>query len=497
MTKLNRLNRIRLLEKESRLLEPQEKTRAYWSTQVNAHAESFIQKRSCQKAYQTGTDNGRSLLDNPIEETPLNIDQVLKLLEDAVDSPGIDLTSSRHFGYIPGGALYPCALGDFLAAITNKYAGSFFASPGSVRLENQLLQWIADLMGYPQTAAGNLTSGGSIAHLIAITSAREACQLKAKDYHRAVIYVSTQTHHSVLKALAVAGMREAEIRYLPVDHTYRMQTGVLPALIVNDRKQGLIPFMVVATAGTTEAGAIDELDTIASICEHNNVWFHVDAAYGGFYMLCDEVAGKLKGIERSNSFVVDPHKGLFLPYGTGAVMVRDKRHILAANSYQANYMQDAIQDEELDSASLSPELSKHFRGLRMWMPLKLFGLKPFRAALAEKVNLARYFYKHIQRIPGFEVGPFPDISVVLFRYVPTEGDINEYNRALVKALLKDGRIYISTTTIDGDYYLRLAVGVYRTHLEDVELCLQVLRNVHENEYQRIAQSIQGNPKNGR
>ena len=109
------------------------------------------------------------------------------------------------------------------------------------------------------------------------------------------------------------------------------------------------------------------------------------------------------------------------------------------------------------------------------MPLKLFGLKPFRAALTEKVYLARYFYKHIQQIPGFEVGPFPDISVVLFRYVPEEGDINEYNRGLVKALLKDGRLYISTTTIEGNYYLRMAVGVYRTHLEDVEFCLQTLK----------------------
>ena len=474
---MNELEKIRQLEKESRLLEPEEKTRAYWQTQTNAYAETFIHKKNTQKAYKDGfdTDNGLALLDSPIEEKPLEIDAVLKLVEKSIDLPGIDLTSSRQFGYIPGGALYPSALGDFLAAISNKYAGSFFASPGSVRLENQLIRWIADLMRYPETAAGNLTSGGSVAHLIAITSAREAYKLKAKDYHRAVIYVSIQTHHSVLKALTIAGMREAEIRYLPVDKAYRMQTDQLPAIIDNDRKKGLLPFMIVATAGTTEVGAIDELDTIADISERKKVWFHVDAAYGGFYILCKEVASKLKGIERSDSFVVDPHKGLFLPYGSGAVIVRDKRHILAANSYQANYMQDALQDDELDPASLSPELTKQFRGLRMWMPLKLFGLKPFRAALAEKVYLARYFHKQIQQIPRYEVGPFPDISVVLFRVIPREGDANEYNRALVKALLKDGRVYLSTTTIDDNYYLRLAVGVYRTHLEDVELCLQILK----------------------
>lgn len=473
------LDKIRQLEEKSKLLEPEYNTRSHWQTQTNAYAESFIQNKKKQKAYEDYSNNDNksdlALLDNPIQEEALNIDDVLNLVENSVVRPGIDLTSSRHFGYIPGGALYPSALGDFLAAITNKYAGSFFASPGSVRLENQLIRWIADLMSYPETAAGNLTSGGSIAHLIAITAAREAIQLKAKDYHRAVIYVSSQTHHSVLKALAIAGMREAKIRYLAVDNAYRMQTAQLPALIEKDRSNGLIPFMIVATAGTTEVGAIDDLDTIADICEQKKVWFHVDAAYGGFYILSEEISDKLKGIKRSDSFIIDPHKGLFLPYGSGAVIVKDKRHILAANSYQANYMQDALQDDELDPANLSPELTKHFRGLRIWMPLKLFGLKPFRAALTEKVYLARYFYQQIQKISGFEVGPFPDISVVLFRYLPKEGDTNKYNQMLVKSLLRDGRIYISTTTIAGNYYLRLAVGVYRTHLDDVDLCLKILK----------------------
>jgi glutamate/tyrosine decarboxylase-like PLP-dependent enzyme len=474
---MNDLDFIRQLEKESRLLEPGDNTRNYWQTQTNAYAEALIHKRKTHKAYEDSSDKGLGLLEHPIGEEPLFIDEVLSLVENSIDPPGIDLTSSRHFGYIPGGALYPAALGDFLAAIGNKYAGGYFASPGSVRLENLLVQWIADLMGYPATAAGTLTSGGSTAHLIAITAAREALELKAKDYHRAVIYVSAQTHHSVLKGLTIAGMREAEIRYLPVDDAYRLQTAGLPELIDDDRGKGLIPFMLVATAGTTEAGAIDDLDLLADICQQKNTWFHVDAAYGGFFMLCEEVASKLTGIQRSDSFVVDPHKGLFLPYGSGAVVVRDRRHILAANSYHANYMQDALQDEELDPASLSPELSRHFRGLRMWMPLKLFGLKPFRAALAEKVHLARYFYDHIQHIPGFEVGPFPDISVVLFRYVPEKGDANGFNRSLVKELLADGRVYLSTTTIDGIYYLRLAVGVYRTHLDDIELCLQILEEL--------------------
>lgn len=472
---MNQLDKLRQLEKVSRLLEPGEETRAHWQSKTNAYAEGFIRARTTRKAYEGVSDKGVGLLASPIEEQPLDVESVLDIVATSIDPPGIDLTSSRHFGYIPGGGLYPSALGDFLAAVSNKYAGSFFANPGSVRLENQLIRWIADLMGYPETAVGNLTSGGSTGHLIAITAARQACRLSAKDYHRAVVYVSSQTHHSVTKALAVAGMHEAQIRYLPVDDAYRMQTEQLPEIIDDDRNKALIPFMVVATAGTTDVGAVDDLDAIANICEHKRVWFHVDAAYGGFYILCEEVAAKLTGIERSDSFIVDPHKSLFLPYGSGAVIVRDRRHILGANSYHANYMQDSIQDEEFDASHLSPELSKHFRGLRMWMPLKLFGLKPFRAALAEKVYLARYFHAEVRKIPGYEAGPVPDISVVLFRYVPKEGGANEFNRALVKAVLDDGRLYLSTTTIGDTYYLRLAVCAYGTHLEDVEFCLQILR----------------------
>lgn len=177
---MNELDKIRQLEKESRLLEPGDNTRTYWHTQTNTYAESFIHTRNTRKAYEDSSDNGLGLLDSPIDEAPLNIDDVLKLVEKSINLPGIELTSSRHFGYIPGGGLYPAALGDFLAAVSNKYAGSFFASLGSVRLENQLIRWIADLMGYPETATGNLTSGGSVAHLIAITAAREPISSKLK-----------------------------------------------------------------------------------------------------------------------------------------------------------------------------------------------------------------------------------------------------------------------------------------------------------------------------
>ena len=182
-------------------------------------------------------------------------------------------------------------------------------------------------------------------------------------------------------------------------------------------------------------------------------------------------------MEQSDSIVLDPHKGLFLPYGTGAVLVRDGQKLRDAHGYDAPYLQDMEAAEENQApAALSPELTKHWRGLRVWLPLLLHGVEPFRACLEEKLELARYFYGEIKKL-GFEVGPKPDLSVVTFRWVPENGDANAFNRALVREIHRDGRIFLSSTMIEGKFTLRLAVLVFRTHLDTIDLMLELLRDL--------------------
>ena len=184
----------------------------------------------------------------------------------------------------------------------------------------------------------------------------------------------------------------------------------------------------------------------------------------------------LRGMDRSDSLVMDPHKGLFLPYGTGAILVKDRKSILDAHYYLANYMQDTLGSrDEISPADLSPELTKHFRGLRLWLSLKLAGGAPFRAGVEEKMLLARYFHDRLQTIEGFEVGPSPELSVVTYRYVPKRGDPNEFNKRLVEEIQRDGRVFISSTMIDGKYTLRLAVLAFRTHLQTIDLTLEILK----------------------
>ncbi|MEZ4455822.1 MAG: aminotransferase class V-fold PLP-dependent enzyme [Gemmatimonadales bacterium] len=372
---------------------------------------------------------------------------------------------------------HPAALGDYSRRVTNKYAGIFFTGPGPVRMENQLLRWTADLVGYPAGAAGNIASGGSIANLVAIATARDAHGIKAAEVSRAVVYLTTQAHHCLEKALRIAGLGEVAVRHVPIDDQFRMRPDALAAAVAADRAAGLKPWLVIATAGTTDTGAVDPLETIGDLARREGCWFHVDAAYGGFFLLTEHGRRAFRGIEASDSVVLDPHKSLFLPYGCGIVLVRDARPMLDTHHYFGNYMQDATAAvDEISPADVSPELTKHFRAVRMWLPLKLLGVEPFRAGLDEKLLLARYFRTRVAAL-GYEVGPEPELSIVTYRLVPPRLDpeeVNRVNQRIVEFVRQDGRVFISSTTIDGTFTLRLVALAFRTHRRTIDLALTVL-----------------------
>ena len=469
------LEEIRKAEAEARKLETTTRRRQDWNQQVAAYADEFIATIEDRKAYDKPQTDGSALTELDFPEQGRKLESLLPLLRREVDGVGINPASGGHLGYIPGGGVFPTALGDYLAAVTNRYAGIFFGNPGAVRMENQLLRWMCRLVGYPEGSLGNLASGGSIANLIAITTARDDKGITPEKVGRSVIYLSEQVHHCVQKALRIAGLGTAHIRYIPLDKRFRLRADALADQVKEDRENDLIPFLVVGSAGTTDTGAIDPLEAMADIARDNDLWFHVDAAYGGFFLLVDECKEKFRGIERSDSLAIDPHKGMFLSYGVGAVLMKDVEAQMRSHYYRANYMQDAfVEDQDLSPADLSPELTKHFRGLRMWLPMQLFGLAPFRAALKEKLLLCNYFYREIQKL-GFEVGPQPELSVMIYRYLPKQDDPDKFNARLVDYVQKDGRIFLSSTSIDGTYWLRLAVLSFRTHLREIEICLQVLK----------------------
>ncbi|WP_181308906.1 aminotransferase class V-fold PLP-dependent enzyme [Rufibacter sp. XAAS-G3-1] len=458
-------------------LEPTEQERAVVQQAVETYVQSFLTQLPSLPAFVDSPEKGAGLLESPIEENPIDIEEALALLKTEVDTPGITAASGGHLGYIPGGGLYYSGLGDYLAAVANKYAGIFFAAPGAVRMENLLLRWMASLIDFPADAAGNLTSGGSIASLIALATARDAQKITSRVIPDAVVYTTAHAHHCLDKALRIAGLGECPVRHIPMDAQYRMRPKELEKAITQDKAAGLTPWLIIASAGTTDVGAIDPLPAIGQIAKAFNLWYHVDAAYGGFFALAPSGKPKLEGIASADSVVMDPHKGLFIPYGLGAVLIKNRQQTAQTHHYLANYMQDALSaTDEASPADLSPELSKHFRGLRLWLPLKLHGVGAFRGALEEKLGLAQYAYQQLQQTPGFEVPVVPELSVVIFRYVPPPPEeANTFNQKLIKAVQQDGRVFLSSTLLDGNFMLRLAILSFRTHQPTIDLALEILK----------------------
>ncbi|XP_078000094.1 aromatic-L-amino-acid decarboxylase-like [Glandiceps talaboti] len=470
------------LEKEARGLELGPDDRKEMTKNVTARAENFLEKLEnieYEVYIKPGDKASSGILKHPITEQRSHLDDIFDAFESTVLKSGIQISHGMHLGFVPGGALYPAALGDYFSAVTNKLSGMFYTAPEAVRLENMLIAWVASLLGYPSNHAGNLTSGGTPATLIAIQTARDSMKIRGRDYERVVVYQAELTHYCVRKCLSVLGMNDVIIREISMDEkTLTMNVSDLRDQIKRDKEQGLKPFLIAASVGTVYVGSVDPIDQIAEVAEECNVWLHVDAAYGGFFVLVDDAKHHFKGVERSDSVVMDPHKGLFLPYGSGIVLVRDGRKLFEANVQTSNtsILQDGAGIEEYSPCDLSFELAKHSRGLRMWLPLKLFGIRPFAAALEEKILLAKYFHQKLSGMDGFVADPVPVFSAVVFYYDTKDNQKNEdFNKELLARILQDGRVFISSANVRGKYHLRICVMNFRSHRKHIDLCLKIIQ----------------------
>jgi len=318
-----------------------------------------------------------------------------------------------------------------------------------------------------------LTSGGSIANLIAIVTARR--ERLPVNFLGGTLYTSEHAHHSVRKAVMLAGFPAENVREIAMDAQFRMRTDLLLERIAADRAAGLTPFCVVASAGTTAMGAVDPLPAIATICEAQGLWMHVDAAYGGFFLLTQRGSNALAGIERADSITLDPHKGLFLPYGTGCVLVREKERLQRAHSVSADYLPPPqTAEDRWDFAEMGPELSRDARGLRVWLPMKLAGAGAFRVQLDEKLDLARAAVELVRSHASLEVVAEPTLSLFAFR---VRGD-EAATRALLSAINQRQRVFLTGVPVEGGLAIRVCVLSFRTHAahmkhfaEDLEAAL--------------------------
>ncbi len=444
------------------------------AARVVAHVDSLPAQPSADTA--GGAALARSLVE-AMPETGRPAEELLDFLFEKLIPKSFNTAGPGYLAYIPGGGLPQSAVADLVADATNRYVGVFAAAPGLAQLESNVVRWFCDLAGLPARARGILTSGGSLATFSALVAARR--DRLPENFLSGTLYASDQAHHAVQKAAMLAGFPEDRVREIETDAAYRIRIDRLAHAIAEDRARGLEPFLVVGNAGTTNTGAVDDLPGLADLAARERLWFHVDAAYGGFFLLTEEGRAKLAGIERADSIVLDPHKGLFLPYGTGALLVRDGATLRRAHALSADYMPTMQADADLDDFNLlSPELSRDFRGLRVWLPLKMHGAAPFRTNLREKLELTRMAADSLRALPGVEILAEPQLSIIAFRWAPASADaaiLDARNRELLERINGRRRIYLTGTLLRGRFAIRICVLSFRTHRERMEEGLDDIR----------------------
>ncbi len=417
----------------------------------------------------------RSLIE-PLPETPATIDELLDQVFDHAVHRSLNPISPGFMGYVPGGGLFHAAVADLIADGINRYVGAAAVAPALSRIEANVVQWLCDIVGYPESARGFLTSGGSLATLSAMITARHV--VLGDDFSKGIIYYSDQRHHCIDKAALLAGFTRKQLKPLPTDESYRLDVTECRRAVGRDRDDGLRPFMIVGNAGSVNTGAVDPLAELGAFAGEESLWFHVDAAYGGLFCLTDRGKRILRGLDSADSIVVDPHKTLFLPYGTGALLVRDGRHLKATHSSTADYLPRLQDEEELwDFCEISPELTRPFRGLRVWLPIKLHGVGVFRDVLNEKLDLARWLHDRILEIEELEILAPPELSILAFAVKDTGRPVeerNERSRRLLSLVNRKNRVHLTGTMLDGVFAIRIAIVAYRTHLQHVEMLLEDL-----------------------
>lgn len=384
----------------------------------------------------------------------------------------------RFFAFVPSSPTWPGVMADFLCAGFNTFQGTWLGASGPSQLELVVLDWFRDWLGYPEGAGGLFTSGGSAASLDALVAAREA----AGAPPRPAVYMSDQSHSALERAARIVGVRPEGIRKVPSDRLFRIRMDDLATMVREDREAGFTPMAVCANAGTTNTGSVDPLDELADFCAAEDVWLHVDAAYGGFAVLTEWGREVFAGMERADSVTLDAHKWLFQPFEAGCLMVRDVRRLEAAFSVRPEYLQDTeLGMEHVNFADRGLQLTRSFRALKVWMSIQTFGMEAFRRAVGRGMELADRASEYVEASEILEMLSPASLGVVCFRAHPrgsqlSEEDLEELNDGLQGRVIESGTAMMSSTRLHGRYSLRLCIMAHHTTWDDVRETLAAIES---------------------
>lgn len=392
------------------------------------------------------------------------------------------LTHPKFYSFVPGPSNFISSMSDTLATGFNVFSGGWDASAAAAELEIVCLNWMLNWFKFPLKRGGGIfTSGGSMANLTALVTARK--QKCGEDFSKAIIYMSDQTHSSNIKAIRTIGFRKDQIRIIPTDQEFKISINKLKNAIAKDRLEKLTPFCIIANAGTTNTGTIDNLSEIGKICITEDIWMHVDAAYGGATILSKQYSHLLKGIEKADSITVDPHKWFFQPYEMGCLIVRNAKWLRNTFTEKPEYLKDVEGNEsEINFFDHGIQLTRRFRALKFYMSIKTYGLAHFREAITYNIDLAIALEDKLRKSDQWEIVAPASIGIINFRYNPIakkldEKALDEANLKISKGVMAQQKAHIVTTTLTGQVVLRMCLINPRTtmtHLEEtISSCEQI------------------------
>ena len=391
------------------------------------------------------------LQEAPENGTPAN-DVLDFVMQNVVPYSNV-ISHPKFYSFVPGPSNFISTMADSLATGFNIFSGGWIVSPAAAELEIVTMNWLLKMYGFPVRDGGGIfTSGGSMANLTALVTAR---RIKCgDDFSKAVIYLSDQAHSSNIKAIRVLGFKKEQIRILPTDLEFRISINKLKNAIAKDRLEGLQPFCFIASAGTTNTGTVDPLDEIANICEEENLWFHIDGAYGGAAILSEKGARALRGIERADSLTVDPHKWFYQPYEIGCLLVKDATWLSGTFSEKPEYLRDIEGNEsEINFYDYGIQLTRRFRALKFYMSIKTYGLQTFREAVSYNIKLADDVEKMLRKSRNWEIISPATLAVINFRYNPiglnlSEPELDKLNQEISKKMMDSKEALLVTTILN-------------------------------------------------
>jgi glutamate/tyrosine decarboxylase-like PLP-dependent enzyme len=409
-------------------------------------------------------------LSEPVPEQGMEFEAVLDQVERDVLANTMHVNHPRFFAYVPGPGNFIGAMADALISGYNVFAGTWISGSGPAAVELTVLEWLREMCGLPASAGGVFVSGGTMANLTALVVARHV-KIRGR-LEDATVYFSDQAHSSLEKALRVIGLPAENQRRVPSDSGFRLPTGELARQIELDRSAGKHPFCVIASAGTTNTGAIDPLPELSALCREQGLWLHVDGAYGAAAIIAERGRELLAGLELADSLSLDPHKWLFQPYEIGCVLVRDRDHLRETFRILPEYLKDTqLHSDEFNFTDYGIQLSRNFRALKLWMSIKVFGLAAFRAAIERGFVLAEFTEACLRGMPGWEIVTPAKMGIVCFRYSALD---DAAHLSLVQTLLEDGFALITSTILRGQTVLRTCTINPRTTETDIRAALERL-----------------------